>query len=277
MKSLSVVLSLALLTAGCASVPKPMNLVGAKPDSATKEIDVSKTLVVRIACELASAEKASRDRLFERKMTKGKPATATEPADPPKPYAAYDIVVQLTYKADSAGKLAPTANFIDTFGGNDDTRTAIFGFSLKRGQTQEVTENFSIDGLLMPGQFGKDSKECIEAQRDVAGEFGLKALVDQRFGRSLPQGIQGAGAKDDEFKSTITFTLTQGVGAGPHWETKHFKGPSGDGVLSGERTDTNELVISFATHDEAAPEGAPTKARQGITDSILRSLQRDRR
>lgn len=276
MKSLCFVLPLALLATACASVPKPRNLVGAKPDAAGN-VDVSRTLVVRIACELDGAAQATKDRLFERKMTKGKPATATEPAVPPKPYAAYDIVVQLTYKADTAGKVAPTLNFIDTFGGNDDTRTAIFGFSLKRGRTQEITENFSIDGLSMPGQFGKESDECKKAQRDVAGEFGLKELVDQRFGRSLPKGIEGAGTKDDEFKSTITFTLTKGGSGGPHWETKHFKGPSGDGLLSGERTDTNELVISFASHDEAAPEGAQTKARQGITDSILRSLQRERR
>lgn len=88
-----------------------------------------------------------------------------------------------------------------------------------------------------PQNFSFDGK--IANRKEVTALFEGHAAQEVKRANPSPQ--------PPSFGSTVQFTITKSINAGPNWILQHFKGPGGNtGVLGAGRIDTDTMIIAFA-------------------------------
>jgi hypothetical protein len=222
----------------------------------------------------------------------------------------YLVTAALSLRVDDNEGLNPSLSFIDPY--RISGTSLAFGINGQLGGTRQriFTENvaFKMTEIKSPACEPAPEKNGFRiGDKTLYGTLGIAQIIDMGLsvekipGVSFPAASAASAAPNHPtFGSTVQFTLTRGVGAGPTWTFAGFKGPSGttggggngssapQGLISYGRTDNHNFVISFAstepkkltapfTASDAAAAAAANAASQAlILDQRLQELQPQR-
>jgi hypothetical protein len=153
-------------------------------------------------------------------------------------------VATLTLQVDDSAQLSPTLSFINPL-----SVAASFAFGIGAQATNSRTRIFNETITMYLDQNpAPEIPVCSQSTR-LAGDLKIEDVVDVAL-RSTdgtvvgkpPKGLKGSNS----FGETVQFAVVRNVnGVGPTWSFKTFKGPGG--LIGASRTNTQKLVISFAS------------------------------
>ena len=212
MKKLAkLVLVAAIGLGGCASIP-PVSTTGVQPSS----------IVSKIECEIyVSAAKPGHEDLKKREWI---------------------AVAALTLQGDDMFGVNPSLSYINPL-----SATTNFMFSLGGGYNEARQQIFSLNVTFDIMRLGPKACEKQVAEYELTGNLGLDDIIDGGLTAFAGNDPAARFVKDSNaFGSTLKFVITKSASGGPNWTLTHFTGPGGtSGLLSANRVDTQQLIISF--------------------------------
>lgn len=292
--ALGVILLVCGLLEGCHSLPSfygppgfaSANAPDAKTLKASGPIPTVSDVISHVQCEIWMLRKAGADAKF---------------ADLWK--MQYAVYVVLILEVTDDGNLSPSLSFINPLD-SARSRQLDIGPQYRNGGHRLITQTFVLD-LDPDGNpdfspiRGKNSLESAfdkycddNAQRDggIRGDLGIADIVAQGLLHARSQAFMFPLAEDDQisttpigptstvpgFGTTIDFTLTYGLSAGPNWTLSHFVGPGLSSSLANYvRTSKETLILSFAAAQERKPKRPVASPRTREDDD--QNLQAARR
>jgi hypothetical protein len=197
----------------------------------------------------------------------------------------YVVGISLNLRVDDNGGASPSVSFINPY---PNMQSLNFGFGAQLNETRQRT--YSEDFLIFTNEL--DGSGCGALRQPAAsingisllGNLGLievaklglnsvpptdtaiypGVLAGGTGSYTVPNKAEAARGSRASFGSTIQFTITRSIGAGPTWTYSNFKGPSGTAasgaggaagssslpggtsLLNFGRTDTHSLLVAFA-------------------------------
>jgi hypothetical protein len=165
----------------------------------------------------------------------------------------YEVAMLLTLDVNDTGGLSPSFNFpYPNFAFNVGAN-----LSQSREDTFNVALTYSMRELFRSWQKDKDLGLCPETDTNLAGNLGLRRIVEAAL--DTPDMIKTTDVSPTagEFSGIVNFTLTRNINsAGPTWTLTNFVEPGNLASLS--RVNNDKLSFGFATGKHA---GTPFDTR----------------